>query len=99
MPDLVFRTMRLHTPLRIEQYDAMIDLAKQLQQCLDVEIAVKSENRTAAQEMLEQFILAKDAIIGVRKILQNNPNMEKSQIAARKRLLKALTTLITTYNS
>lgn len=86
-----------NVPLLNEKYDAIIESAKQLQQCSDLDVAVKSENRTAVQEMLEQLILAKDAIIEGQKTLNANVNMEKSQIAAKKRLLKALESLINAY--
>lgn len=87
-----------NVPLLNEKYDAIIESAKQLQQCSDLDAAVKSENRTAVQTMLEQLILAKDATIEGRKTLNSNANMEKSQIAAKKRLLKAFASLINAYN-
>lgn len=87
-----------NVPLLNEKYDAIIESAKQLQQCSDLDAAVKSENRTAVQVMLEQLILTKDVTIENQKTLNSNANMEKSQIAAKKRLLKAFASLINAYN-
>lgn len=87
-----------NVPLLNEKYDAIIESAKQLQQCPDLDTAVKSDNRAAVQGMLEQLILAKDATIEGRKTLNSNINMEKSQILAKKRLLNAFTSLINSYD-
>ncbi len=87
-----------NVPLLNEKYDAIIESAKQLQQCPDIDVAVKSANRAAVQKMLEQFILAKDATIKDKTSWNKNANMERTQIAAKKRLLKAFTSLINAYD-
>ncbi len=88
-----------NVPLLNEKYDAIIESAKQLQQSPVLDASIKSENRVAVQGLLEQLILAKDATIEGKAGLNSNANMERTQIAAKKRLLKAFTSLINAYDN
>lgn len=59
---------------------------------------VKEENRKALTELLQTQISAKDLTIQGKKALLDIPNMEKTQIAAKKRLVDSYSKLIAVYD-
>lgn len=74
-----------------------IENAIHMQQCLDTDQNTKEENRKALNDLIQSMISAKDATMQGKGALLGIPDMERSQIAARNRLAKGYSTLITVY--
>lgn len=87
-----------NAPKLSEYFKAAIENAIHMQQCLDTEQATKEENRQALTDLIQSMISAKDSTIKGKETLSGIPNMEKSQITARNRLVKSYLTLITVYD-
>lgn len=87
-----------NAPKLSEYFKTAIENAVQMQQCLDTDQKTKEENRRALNDLIQSMISAKDAILQGKDSLSNIPNMEKSQIAAKNRLVKGYLTLISVYD-
>lgn len=79
-------------------FKTAIENAVQMQQYLDTDQKTKEGNRRALNDLIQSMISAKDATLQCKDSLSNIPNMEKSQIAAKNRLVKGYLTLISVYD-
>lgn len=59
---------------------------------------IKEENRKALTELIQTQISARDVTIQGKQAILDIPNMEKSQIAAKKRLMDSYSALIVVYD-
>ena len=87
-----------NAPKLSEYFKTAIENAIKKQQCLDTEQDTKKENRKALNDLIQSMISAKDATTQGKDALLGIPDMERSQIAARKRLTKGYATLIAVYD-
>lgn len=87
-----------NAPQLLEHFKTAIENAIHLQQCLDADQKTKEENRQALNDLIQSMISAKDATLQGKDSLSEMPNMEKSQIAAKNRLVKGYSTLIAVYD-
>ena len=87
-----------NAPKLSEHFKTAMENALQMQQCLDTDQNTKEENRQALTNLIQSMISAKDATIQGRDAFLNITDMEKSQIAAKKRLAKSYSTLIAVYD-
>lgn len=83
-------------PKMSEYFKAAVENAIQMQKSSDVE--TKIANREALNALIQSMISAKDTTIEGKEALANVPNMEKTQIYAKKRLVKGYSTLIAVYD-
>lgn len=83
-------------PKLSEHFKTAIENAIQMQKSSDVE--TKKTNRDALNELIQSMISAKDSTIETQNALLNVPDMEKAQIAAKKRLIRGYSTLIAVYD-
>lgn len=86
-----------NAPKLSRHFKIAIENAIHMQQCLDTNQDTKEENRKALNDLIQAMISAKDATMQGKGALLDIPDMEKSQIAARNRLAKGYSTLITVY--
>lgn len=77
-----------------EKYEKMIDAAVAIQQFSDGDINVKMNNRQAFDSLKQTVISTKDSLVDTYNVVNNIEDIEKTQIAAKKRFLKALKELI-----
>lgn len=82
----------------LEYFNATIENAIHLQQCYDTDQDTKENNRQALTHLIQAIISAKDAILQGKNSLLDMPNMEKSQIAAKNKLVKGYSTLLSVYD-
>lgn len=87
-----------NAPKLSEHFKTAIENALQMQQCLDTDQNTKEENRKALNDLIQSMISAKDTTSQGKDALLGIPDMEKSQIAAKKRLAKGYSTLIAVYD-
>lgn len=87
-----------NAPKLSEYFKTAIENAIHMQECVDIEQNTKEENRKAINELIQSMISAKDATSQGKDALLSIPDMEKSQIAAKKRLVKSYSTLIDVYD-
>ncbi len=88
----------VNAPKLLECFKTSIENAFNLQQCGNTDQTTKEENREALNNLILSIISAKDATIQCMDSLSDIPNMEKSQIAAKNRLVKGYSTLISVYD-
>lgn len=86
-------------PLANDRYNALIDTTKRLQENTKLDEDTKKDNRRTYQGLLDQLILAHEAYIGMRDSLKDIPQMEKTQIKAKRRTLTVLDSLIEAMDS
>lgn len=79
-----------------EYFKAAVENAIEMQKDSDAE--TKQANRDALNELIQSMVSAKDSTIEGRDALSGIPNMEKNQIAAKKRLVREYSTLIGVYD-
>ncbi len=87
-----------NAPKLSKHFKAAIENAIKMQQCFDTDQDTKEENRKVLNSLIQSIISAKDATIQGKDVLSSMPSMIKSQIAARNRLAKGYSTLITVYD-
>ena len=84
----------------LEHFKTAVENAIGMYKCIDPakDQNVKEENRRALTELIQAQISAKDLTIQGKKALLDVPNMEKTQIAAKKRLVDSYSKLIAVYD-
>lgn len=87
-----------NAPKLSEYFKIAIENAIHMQECVNIEQNTKEENRKALNDLIQSMILAKDTTSQGKDALLGIPDMEKSQIAAKKRLAKGYSTLIAVYD-
>lgn len=87
-----------NAPKLSEHFKIAIENAIHMQECANIEQNTKEENRKALNDLIQSMILAKDTTSQGKDALLGIPDMEKSQIAAKKRLAKGYSTLIAVYD-
>ncbi|MBP3455756.1 MAG: toll/interleukin-1 receptor domain-containing protein [Alistipes sp.] len=87
-----------NAPKLSEYFKIAIENAIHMQECIDIEQNTKEENRKALNDLIQSMISAKDTTSQGKDALLGIPDMEKSQIAAKKRLAKGYSTLIAVYD-
>ena len=87
-----------NAPKLLEHFKTAIENAIHMQQCFDTDQDTKEGNRIALNDLIQSMISAKDTTAQGKDALLNIPDMEKSQIAAKKRLAKSYSVLIAVYD-
>ena len=84
----------------LEHFKTALENAIEMNNYIDPasEQNIKEENRKALTELIKAQISAKDLTIQGKQAFLDIPNMEKSQIAAKKRLVDSYSKLITVYD-
>lgn len=84
----------------LEHFKTSLENAIEMNNYIDPasEQNIKEENRKALTELIKAQISAKDLTIQGKQAFLDIPNMEKSQIAAKKRLVDSYSKLITVYD-
>ena len=72
----------------------MIDAAIAIQQFPDGDINVKMENRQGIDDLKQNVVSTKDSIVDLYNAIDGIVNVEKTQIAAKRRLLKAMKSML-----
>lgn len=83
----------------LEYFKDAIDNAIKLQEIPDSDKETKDQNRKALNDLIQSLISAKDITTEGKDILLGLPDMEKFQIAAKKRLAKGYSQLIVVYDN
>ena len=83
-------------PKLSEYFKAAVESASAMQK--DSDAGTKQANREALNELIQSMVSAKDSIVAAQTVFSNIPHMEKTQIAAKKRLVKEYSTLIAVYD-
>lgn len=83
-------------PKLSECFKTAIDSAIQMQKYLDAE--TKKTDKEALNDFIQSIVTAKDVTAESQKSISDFPDMEKNQIAAKKRLVREYSTLIGVYD-
>ncbi len=81
-------------PLANEKYSELIDSTKILQMNSSIDKNTRDDNHQTFQELFTHLISARKEHAGMRDSLTNIPDIEKTQIKAKRRMLKAMNSLI-----
>lgn len=87
-----------NAPKLSKHFKTAIENAIKMQQCFNIEQDTKEENRKALNGLIQSIISAKDTTTQCKAALLGILGMERTQIAARNRLAKGYSTLITVYD-
>lgn len=84
----------------LEHFKTAVENAIGMYKCIDPakDQNIKEENRRALTELIQAQISAKDLTIQGKQAFLDIPKMEKSQIAAKKRLMDSYSALIAVYD-
>lgn len=82
-------------PKLSECFKAAVECAIQMQKYSDAE--TKKTDREALNELIQSMVTAKDTIAESQNLISGFPDMEKTQITAKKRIINEYSTLIAVY--
>lgn len=92
--DFVSKVMEVNAYPLQEKYKKMIDDIIAIQQSPDVDVSVKINNRQGINNLKNSVISTKDSIVDMYNTIKNIKNVEQSQVVAKRRLLKALKSML-----
>lgn len=84
----------------LEHFKIAVENAIGMYKCIDpaTDQNIKEENRKALAELIQAQISARDQTIQCKNAFFDMPNMEKTQIVAKKRLMDSFSALIAVYD-
>lgn len=93
--DGMSESIEANAPRLTEHFDSAISAAIALQKCATVAPETKQENRASVNYLIQAILSAIDSTNRNKDTLETVPNLERTQIAAKKRLAKAYSSLVT----